>query len=148
MLSSDIKNMDIKKSLEQYDSGSREVAYLGIAIGFYDAFLDKNSEVDSVKQLQLLSKVDRDKLLSILVEITIVDLPLLESMFSKVEDTKLKLVNKTRERTSYCDVYDALGIKDLFSPSLIEASSNNTTVLSTAIIHSKLAYNEICCEKE
>ena len=68
LVTGDIKNLEIKKSLEQADSVAREVSYLGIAIGFYDAFLECNPEIDSVKQLKLVSKVNRDKFLNVLVE--------------------------------------------------------------------------------
>lgn len=141
MLSNELIN--IKKSLEQHDSSVREVAYIGIAIGFYDAFLDKNQDVDSLKQLKLLSKVDKDKFLSNLVELTIIDLPLLEAIFSKVEDIKICIRNRSNGKASVGDVYDALGVKELFSPVALEASASNTIVLSSALINSKMLYNSM-----
>ena len=143
LVTGDIKNLEIKKSLEQADSVAREVSYLGIAIGFYDAFLECNPEIDSVKQLKLVSKVNRDKFLNVLVEITITDLALLESMFNKIEDIKLNVVNRTKARPSYYGVYDALGLKEMFSQDLVEATDKNSVVLSTAITHAKLAYNKL-----
>lgn len=143
MVSTDIKNLEIKKSLEQANNIEREVSYLGIAIGFYDAFLDSNLEVDNIKQLKLLSKVNRDKFLNILVEITITDIALLETMFNKIEDIKLNIVNRTKSRPSYYGVYDALGLKELFSQDLLEAADKNSVILSTAISHAKLTYSRL-----
>lgn len=143
MVSTDIKNLEIKKSLEQANSIEREVSYLGIAIGFYDAFLDSNSEVDNIKQLKLISKVNRDKFLNTLVEITITDIALLEAMFNKIEDIKLNIVSRTKSRPSFYGIYDALGFKELFSQDLLDASDKNSVILSTAISHAKLTYNKL-----
>ena len=141
-------NWNIKKDLEQSNSNIREAVYLGIAIGFYDAFLAKHNEIDSIKQLSLLSKVEKDKFLNVIVELTIVDLPLLESMFNKVEEIKLKVNDKTINRPSFAGVHDALGIKDLFTPDLLETAKNHNLEFSSAIINSRLAYENICGDKK
>lgn len=79
----------LKDALENPDSWERSVAYYAIALGFVDSILRDKIEIDSINQLNLILKMEKDSFLNKVVELTIVDFPRLEKAILDIINFKI-----------------------------------------------------------
>lgn len=106
----------LKNVLEEPDPVRRKVAYYGVALGFVNSVLRTNSTNDSISQLNLILRVEKDKFLNKIVELTIVNSVDLDKAITDIINFKIFTIRPDVEDLNKdSNVAGAFGVSKILS---------------------------------
>lgn len=121
----------LKNLLEEPDGLKRKVVYYGVGLGFVDYILNYKMETDSINQLNLILKVEKDVFLGKIVELTIVNSVDMETAILDLINYKIYTIRpEIGTMPTVTCTYDLFSINKFISPYILDAMDRNTDLFN------------------